>query len=360
MSPMAPLTLRSHSVSFASLRTGVALALALGASLSACAPDAPGEEQGAASGPGVIGERSSASVDTTTRPATFARQWMTLTFNSIKGDKSAPAIAARSYAYAAIAMHEATVHGTPGAQSLSGQLNGLGTLPEPQAGVTYDWETVLAQTMHRVVNETWVYPLRVFFEYTTTIQSALRALGPQQIGFRRAAGVPEPVVLASIAYANLLADALVPWMQADGTPDLRFTGWLPPTGPGKWVPTGFSDTDKIALAETPWARNLRPLVVVDSSECEAAPPVPYDTAPTSAFYAQAKSVFDTNVALTKEQRDIAEYWVDGIGVSGTPPGHWIAIATQLSRAGTLPNAIKTYTLVATAIYRAPRPVVRFI
>lgn len=342
--------LRSRSLPPVGLRARSLAALLLGAvSVTGCAD--PQSDGPAGSGaPTVVGERGASSVDATTRPARYARQWMTLMFNGIKGDKSAPGVAARAYAYAAIAMHEATVHGTPGGHSLSGQLNGLGTLPEPTPGVTYDWETVLAHTMHRVVNETWVYPLRTFFEYTTTTQAALLALGPQQIGFRRTAGVPEPVIQASIAYANQLANALVPWIQADGTPDLRFTGWLPPTGPGKWVPSGFSDTDKVALAETPWLRNLRPLVAVDSSECEAGAPVPYSTAPGSPFYAQANTVYQTNLALTKEQRAIAEYWVDGIGASGTPPGHWIAITTQFSRNGSLTDAIKAYTLVATAMF----------
>lgn len=349
---MALIPPRSRSFSVVALRTCSLAALVLGAAFgTGCAETQPDDRAGSAD-PTVVGERAAASVDATTRPARYARQWMTLMFNGIKGDKSAPGVAARSYAYAAIAMHEATVHGTPGGHSLSGQLNGLGTLPEPVVGATYDWETVLAQTMHRVVNETWVYPLRTFFEYTTTTQSALLALGPQQIGFRRTSGVPEPVIQASIAYANQLADALVPWIQADGTPQLRFTGWAPPTGPGKWVPTGFSDTDKVALPETPWMRNVRPLVTVDSSECEAPPPIPYDTAPSSAFYAQANNVYQTNLTLTKEQRAIAEYWVDGIGASGTPPGHWIAITTQFSRNGNLADAIKAYTLVSTAMFDA--------
>lgn len=349
---MAPVSTRSRSSSSVVLRSCSLAALVLGSAFtSGCADVAPDGGSGS-SEPTVIGERAAASIDATTRPAKNARQWMTLMFNGAKGDKSPPFVAVRAYAYAGIAMHEAIVHGIPGGHSLSGQLNGLGALPEPTPGVTYDWETVLAQTMHRVANETWVYPLRTFFEYTTTVQAALLALGPQQIGFRRTAGVPEPVIQASIAYGNALANALVPWIQADGTPDLRFTGWAPPTGPGKWVPTGFSDTDKVALPETPWVRNIRPLVTTDNVECAPPPPVPYDTTPGSPFHQEATTVFQTNQNLTKEQRDIAEYWVDGIGASGTPPGHWIAITTQFSRAGNLADAVKAYTLVGTAMFDA--------
>lgn len=33
--------------------------------------------------------------------------------------------------------------------------------------------------------------------------------------------------------------------------------------------------------------------------------------------------------LTPEQRTIALYWADNAGETGTPPGHWIAIASQM-------------------------------
>ena len=35
--------------------------------------------------------------------------------------------------------------------------------------------------------------------------------------------------------------------------------------------------------------------------------------------------------LTVEQQTIASYWADGPGATGTPPGHWMAIVSQLAR-----------------------------
>ena len=35
--------------------------------------------------------------------------------------------------------------------------------------------------------------------------------------------------------------------------------------------------------------------------------------------------------LTSEQKTIADYWADGAGQTGTPPGHWMAIVSQLAR-----------------------------
>lgn len=195
------------------------------------------------------------SVDTTSFNAHYARQWMANLGNSIKFDKISPPLAARTYAYGSIAMYEAVVHGMPGYQSLAGQLNGLTSLPTPDPGLEYDWPTVLAHTMDRLVRSPlpgnlYVFPNRIFYEFTTFPQAALWLLGPTQIGYRQAAGVPEAVIRNSMAFAHQLADALNAWMAADGYLDLRYKGFVPPLGPDKWVPTSFSDTDKVA---DPWS-----------------------------------------------------------------------------------------------------------
>ena len=64
-------------------------------------------------------------------------------------------------------------------------------------------------------------------------------------------------------------------------------------------------------------------------ECAPPPPPPYSEAPASEFYRQARAVYDTGSTLTPEQREIALYWADNPGESGTPPGHWLLIASQL-------------------------------
>src|SRR5690606_4184171 len=96
--------------------------------------------------------QASTSPTTASFPATYARQWMTVLVNSIKGDRTNPALAARTYTYGAIAIYESVVHGMPGYRSMAGQLNGLQSLPKPDPNKNYDWPTVLAETMHQVVN----------------------------------------------------------------------------------------------------------------------------------------------------------------------------------------------------------------
>ena len=48
---------------------------------------------------------------------------------------------------------------------------------------------------------------------------------------------------------------------------------------------------------------------------------------------------------------MAEYWADGTGATGTPPGHWIAIVGQLARTDglSLAEAAEAYVRVGIAV-----------
>jgi hypothetical protein len=289
---------------------------------------------------------TSSSLDASVHPSTYARQWMVNMQNSVKFDVISPPVAARTYAYGAIAMYEAVVHGMPGYQSLAGQLNGLSSLPQPSPGVEYDWPSVLAATMNKVVPATYVFPDRVFYEFITPAEATLKELGPAQIGYRRTSGVPDQVVDDSIAFGEALADALIAWANSDGYAEAEYKGWIDPVGPDKWVPTGFSDLDKVANPVEPWFGEIRPLVLTSSDECAAPPPVPFSTDPASAFYAEASAVHQTETTIGDQQREIAAFWADGPGATPTPAGHWVAITTKFVRSQPLSAAVEAYALVS--------------
>ncbi len=318
-----------------------ALLLGLCGGVAACS-DTAGDE-------GVEESAARLSPPTGSHPSTFARQWMTNLVNSVKGDTISPPVAARTYAYGAVAIYESLVHGMPGFQSLSGQLNGLGPLPQPDPGLEYDWPTVLAATMSQVAPATYVFPERLFFEFTTPVQASLTALGETQIGYRRAEGVPLNVIENSVTFGHQLAGALIGWAMQDGYAQIRYKGYIPPTGPDKWVPTGFSDAAKVANGLEPHFGSLRRLVL-NPGECAPPPPTPFSTDPSSDFYAQAMAVYEADQNLTPEQIDIAQFWEDGPGATGTPPGHWVAIVSQLVRSENLEYAAAAYALVSIGFY----------
>jgi membrane-associated phospholipid phosphatase len=58
--------------------------------------------------------------------------------------------------------------------------------------------------------------------------------------------------------------------------------------------------------------------------------------------------------LQYEQKTIADFWSDGAGATGTPPGHWIAIVSQIARKDvlSLAEAAEAYSRVGIALHDA--------
>jgi hypothetical protein len=320
-------------------------AITLGFAMIGCG-GAPGAEE-------TTGTTSFAlSPQTSTHAATFARQWMTNVAFTVKFENANPLIAVRSYAYAAIAGYEAVVHGMPGYLSLAGQLNGLSSLPVPDASLTYDWPTVLAATEGRVVNATFVHRNLLFFEYTSAGHVSLGSLEGAQIAQRRVqAGIPQSVIDASVSYGHTLGDAIAAWANADGFAETRYQAYIPPTSESSdWVATGYVDATS-SRPVLPYFGDVRTLAIANGSSCAPPPHAPFSTDPASDFYAQANEVYQTDLNLTKAQRETALYWADG-GGSETPPGHWVKITNDLVRPGTLDAAVRAYVSVAVPMFDA--------
>lgn len=70
--------------------------------------------------------------------------------------------------------------------------------------------------------------------------------------------------------------------------------------------------------------------------CSIPSSIPFSTTPGSPFYNQALEVVNTADNLTQGQKDIALWWADGPGATSTPPGHWLAIASQLIKEKNIP------------------------
>ena len=111
-----------------------------------------------------------------------------------------------------------------------------------------------------------------------------------------------------------------------------------------WIPT----PPAFAPALQPsWGRN-RPFV---NASCATAAPPAYSEDPLSAFYAEAREVYDVGRSLTPEQTAIARFWSDDPGVTSTPGGHSLSIATQTLRAldAPLDVAAEAYASVTIAV-----------
>jgi hypothetical protein len=243
-------------------------------------------------------------------------------------DIFSPPQASRAYAYSSIAAYETLRQGHPSYRTLAGQVNGLTPVPAPDSGVVYDYSLAGVHAFMTVGKA---------LTFSRGRMDSLRSAMDEEI---RRTGVPRPVYDRSIAYGERVAEHILAWSRQDhflqtrGMPKYSVT-----TERGRWIPTPPAYMDAV---EPNWGR-LRPFVMDSASQFKPLPPFPFDTARRSAFFQQAKEVYDTKAALTQEQRDITAFWdcnpyvmhVQGHAMFATkkitPGGHWMSIVTIVAR-----------------------------
>jgi hypothetical protein len=126
--------------------------------------------------------------------------------------------------------------------------------------------------------------------------------------------------------------------------------YVPAQVPGAWEPT------PPAFNPNPLqpASFIRTMVLTSGAECPPTDHPAFSTRNASDFFAAALEVYNVGLGLTNEQKTIADYWSDGPAATGTPPGHWIAIVSQIARNDqlSLARAAEAYARVGIAIHDA--------
>lgn len=253
-------------------------------------------------------------------PSDVAWAWFDTLYDVVKTERTAPPLASRIYGIMSVALYESIVDGSMGNRSLVGQLNDLGLLPTPKPEKKYHWPTVADRTLAAVIRG--LYP--------TASQASMDLINAQEQEFasRFQTVVPDPVYSRSVMLGQDVADAVLGWAATDGFSTHNNCTYVPAPVSGAWVPTPPSYNP--SPLQPCWGQ-IRPMVLTSGAECAAPGSPPFSTDPSSEFYAAALEVYDTGRHLTPEQKTIADYWADGAGATGTPPGHWIAIVGQISR-----------------------------
>ena len=257
--------------------------------------------------------------------AAVATEWFALVLDLVKDSPGfTPPVASRAFGYMGVTLYEAVAPGLDGYQSLASQLNGLGVMPTPEPSQSYHWPSVANSALASIST-------RLFGSASPEAQAKIEAL-ELKFAHRFALQTGVATFAASVEQGRAVADAVYAWSSTDGGE----TGYArnfpkdypPPTAPGLWVstPPGY------ATAMLPgWGGN-RPFLAT-SNDCQVQPPLAYSEDPASAFYAEAREVYQTVKTLTPEQREIARFWADNPGETATPPGHWVAIATNFLKEG---------------------------
>ncbi len=248
-----------------------------------------------------------------------------------------PPVASRALAYVGVALYEAVVPGSRRYRSLQRVLPGLRV--GHTTGEHLHWPTVANSALASMV--------RLLFPTTSDgNKAAIDALESSfaDRSFRRA---KRSTLDRSVARGRSVAQTIFDWSRADGGHEgyLRNfpADYVPPAGPGLWVPT----PPAFQSAMQPFWGHNRCFVIASGSACPPAPPTAYSEDPSSAFFAEAREVYDAVNNRTPEQEAIALFWSDDPGVTATPPGHSISIATQVLRLerASLMTAAETYAKV---------------
>jgi hypothetical protein len=250
-----------------------------------------------------------------------ASVWFDKLYDVVKSERTAPPPASRIYGVVAVALYEAIVPGSLENRSLAGQLNGLTFVPPPKYNnKKYHWPTVANAVLARTISG-------IFTSLTPEDVDAINAL-EASFNTQFQAEVKKNDFDESVEYGRAVADAILAWAAMDRFSICNNCPYLSAPVPGAWVPTPPSFNPN--PVQPCWGE-IRPLVLSSGADCPPPGHPAFSTDIGSAFYAAALEVYHTNLTLTADQKTIADFWADNPGVTGTPPGHWMAIVGQLAR-----------------------------
>ncbi len=263
-------------------------------------------------------------------------------------DIFSPPVASRIYTYASVAGYEAIRHSDPQFVSLSGQLRGLDSIPQPDAALEYCYPLASVEAILKV-GKTLVFSEPEIEEFHQKILEEFRN-----------DGVPTDVYDRSIEYGNKVADRIVKWSGKDNYKQTRsFPKYTILQDPATWKPTPPAYMDAV---EPHWNK-IRPFALDSAAQFRPVPPVKFSTDKKSDFFKEAVEVYDMGKGLTTEQREIAAFWdcnpfvmnVRGHVMFATkkisPGGHWMnitAVACRKANADAVHSA-EAYAMVAVSL-----------
>ena len=218
----------------------------------------------------------------------------------------------RAQAYCGIATYESVVPGMPAYQSLANQLTDFPAMPVTEHGKAYHWAASANAALAEMNRKLFPTTSAINKTNIDNLENTLQAI--------YAGEVDAATLQRSIAFGKEVASRVFAWAATDGSANVN-PPYVPPVGPGLWVPT--APTPPV----NPYAIQRLLLVPGVANGTALEPPPAYSTDPASPFFAMVKDVYDKSLVLTPDQAAMAIYHRDAPGYPGG--GHFVAVLSQV-------------------------------
>ncbi|HEY8938477.1 MAG TPA: vanadium-dependent haloperoxidase [Cyclobacteriaceae bacterium] len=239
-------------------------------------------------------------------------------------DIFSPPVASRIYTYTTVAAYEAALpmDTTNQFMSMSGQLHGLDSIPQPEKGKEYCF--ALASTQAAIkVGRTLVFSEDKMDEFYSKLMQEFKDTG-----------MPNDVYERSVDYGLKVAARIMKWSSKDNYKQSRsFPKYSILDDPATWKPTPPAYMDAV---EPHWNK-IRTFILDSASQFKPVPPTTFSKEKNSQFYKEAMEIKTLVDSLSPEQKEIAFFWdcnpfvmnVKGHVMFATkkisPGGHWVNI-----------------------------------
>ena len=258
-------------------------------------------------------------------------------------DIFSPPVASRIYAYANLAAYEALAPGIPQYQSLTGTLNGLENISQPQPELEYNYHLASLQAFLEV-GKSLIFSEQKINDYQHQLMDSLKK------------ALSRKVYQASLDFGNQIARDIMAYANHDNYNQTRGFRYTIMAEQGTWQPTPPAYMDAIE----PFWNQIRPFVLDSANQFVPPPPTPFTLDKNSLFFQEVMEVYETGINLSDEQKEIASFWDCNPYVMHTmghamyatkkitPGGHWMGIvqtANKQAKASFM-ESVRAYTLVA--------------
>jgi hypothetical protein len=281
--------------------------------------------------------------------AEVATPWADLTLKVFKESfRNSPTYSSRSLGYLGVCMYECVVHADISKRSLNGQLIGLTQIPTPETGAEYYWPLALNAGQETLLK--LLYPLHENVADSTF--SKITRLS-QKIASEKNTGLAQATIDRSVAFGQQVAQVLYEWSKTDGghkgfnknfDPSFTF-----PHDSIHWVPPIGGQTPSLYPLHPYWGNN-RTFVSANGS-LSIPTMAPFSKTAGSECFEYYKAVYQKNLTLTAEEKEIAGWWTDDPTETFSPPGHSYNLATIAIKKvnANMVKAAETYARVGLAV-----------